>query len=542
MQNAYTGFNAKHTPQNEIIPGQEAKMIPNSAGGYGYRLDDQKCLERFLILGSEGGSYYVSEQKLTKEAAKRTIAFIEADGRKAVDLIVAISQAGRAPKNDPALFALALAAASQKAETRSYALSQLNKVARIPTHLFHFLTYVEQFRGSGGRGIKRAIANWYQDLPVDKLAFETIKYQSRDGWSNADALRISHPKTSDPVRNFVYKYIVDGLEAAIKQANERGITDLPLKVPNIIGMFEATKKEDADIPGLIKHGALTREMVPTESLKDPKVWEQLLANMPLTAMIRNLGNLSKCGLLVPLSATARLVREKLSDRDNLKKARVHPIQLLIAQKVYAQGHGMLGKGQWNPVSTVVDALDDAFYAAFDYLEPTGKRFIVGVDVSGSMHIQIANIPGWSAAQGAAAMALACIKTETEYEILCFDTGVVSRPKLTKNMRLKDVEKEVIKNGGGTNCAVPIEWAIKNRIEADCILILTDSETWAGRLGHPSQIMRDYRSKINQDARIVNLGMVATNISINDPDDALALDVAGFDASVPAIISDFVKEN
>jgi 60 kDa SS-A/Ro ribonucleoprotein len=207
-KNAYTGFNTRMTPQTEPIPGEN--QIRNNAGGYVYDVGTFKRFERFLVLGSEGGTYYVGEAKLTKENALNTIAAIEADGDKAVQLIRGVSDSGRAVKNDAAIFALALAASAKNPQTRKLALAALPAVCRIPTHLFHFLTYVKQFRGFG-RGLKRAVGEWYQAQPVEKLAYQVVKYQSRDGWSNADALRLSHPKTQDAQRNFVYRWIVDGI-------------------------------------------------------------------------------------------------------------------------------------------------------------------------------------------------------------------------------------------------------------------------------------------------------------------------------------------
>src|SRR5581483_7315445 len=101
-------FSTKKTSQSQPIPGTD--QVRNSAGGYAWAVDDWKRLDRFLILGSEGGSYYASEQKLTVENAEAVRRCIAADGARVVARIVEISDAGRAPKNDPALFALAMAA------------------------------------------------------------------------------------------------------------------------------------------------------------------------------------------------------------------------------------------------------------------------------------------------------------------------------------------------------------------------------------------------------------------------------------------------
>ena len=59
-------------------------MVPNSAGGHAYPVDDMCRLRRFLILGSEGGSYYADERKLTLENAAAVKWCIDNDGPKAI--------------------------------------------------------------------------------------------------------------------------------------------------------------------------------------------------------------------------------------------------------------------------------------------------------------------------------------------------------------------------------------------------------------------------------------------------------------------------
>ena len=61
---------------------------------------------------------------------------------------------------------------------------------------------------------------------------------------------------------------------------------------------------------------------------------------------------------------------------------MHPIAVLAALKTYAQGRGMKGNGKWTPVAQVVDALDKAFYLAFENAPTTGKRVMLALDVSG----------------------------------------------------------------------------------------------------------------------------------------------------------------
>ena len=59
----------KSTPQSKPLPDEH--QVQNNAGGYVYQIDEWKRLDRFLILGAEGGTYYVKEQKLTDELIEK---------------------------------------------------------------------------------------------------------------------------------------------------------------------------------------------------------------------------------------------------------------------------------------------------------------------------------------------------------------------------------------------------------------------------------------------------------------------------------------
>jgi 60 kDa SS-A/Ro ribonucleoprotein len=102
-------------------------------------------------------------------------------------------------------------------------------------------------------------------------------------------------------------------------------------------------------------------------------------------------------------------------------------------------------------------------------------------------------------------------------------------------------REVQKNNfGSTDCSAAIEYARKNRINADLFLVITDNETnnYHGR--HASDALRQYRVAVNPKAKMIVAGMTATQSSIADPKDPGMLDLVGYDSSIPKIISEFVK--
>ena len=135
---------------------------------------------------------------------------------------------------------------------------------------------------------------------------------------------------------------------------------------------------------LISDHGLPHECVPNTMKQHASVWEALLERMPVGAMIRNLNKMTAVGLLTNSSGATARVREALSDLERLRRARVHPLSVLVALRTYTRGEGFKGSMSWSPVGRIVDALDGAFYLAFGAVEPTGKRLCLALDVSGSM--------------------------------------------------------------------------------------------------------------------------------------------------------------
>src|SRR5438094_2733384 len=215
-------LNRRLTPQSQSISG--STQVPNSAGGYSWEVDDWTRFDRFLILGAGGGTYYIVEQDLVKQNHDALVRCIKADGVRAVNCIVEISDAGRAPKNDPAIFALALVAAHGSAEAKALAFKQLGKVCRIGTHLFHFGEYVNALRG-WGRGLRNAVGRWYVSREADDLALQAVKYQQRDGWSHGDLLRLAHPKAPSAPHDAVFRWMLAGADSLGEREVKRKVRD-----------------------------------------------------------------------------------------------------------------------------------------------------------------------------------------------------------------------------------------------------------------------------------------------------------------------------
>ena len=171
--------------------------------------------------------------------------------------------------------------------------------------------------------------------------------------------------------------------------------------------------------------------------------------------------------------------------------------------------------------------------------------------------EVAGVPGLTPRDASAALALVTAATESRYEIVGFhacrggwrggpnrlhyaDADGLTPLAISPRQRLDDAVKAVDDLPfGGTDCALPMLYALAREREVDTFVILTDAETWAGDI-HPAEALRDYRRASGIDARLVVVGMVSNGFSIADPSDAGMLDVVGFDTATPQLISDFAR--
>ena len=545
---------------------RELGQVRNSEGGCAYEVDDATLLNRFLVLGSEGSTYHANAKRLESASCGAIARLIGAGrGEEVVESILAVSEGGRAAKQTATLTALALCchASGVDAATRKLAFQAMRRVCRTGTMLFELIGLCEQVargevglglaaeaaggkvkRGSGwGRAHRRAVSEWYTCQKPSDLAYQLTKYPGRavggQRWTHKDVLRLAHPKAPSAETGLLYRYVAKGFDAVSGSLFQGG--DLLAYLTAVERAKKLTAEQAEECAGLVRAYALVREHVPPALLSSPLVWAALLERMPLMAMVRNLAKLTAIGLVAEGSAAAALVVEKLLDEDALRRARVHPFSLLLAYKVYGRGHGEKGSLSWTPCASVVEALQEAFTLRFKSMEPTGKRFLLAMDVSGSMCCPCMGSALVSCREASAAMATVLVNTEAEVECMAFQDRFVPLP-IHRGHSLDDVlDRTSGLSFGSTDCALPMLWATEQRKLFDVIVVFTDSETWAGRV-QPLEALRRYRATpgLVPDAKLIVVGMAQNEFSIADPSDAGMLDVVGFDAAAPDIMASFAK--
>jgi 60 kDa SS-A/Ro ribonucleoprotein len=551
MRDALARVSALATPQRRPIAGRD--QVRNAAGGYVFAKDLWTQVEDFLILGTTGGTYYVGADRLTMANVDVLDRAIATDGPRVVALLteISVAQPARAPKPRPCLFTLAAAAANGDPLTVQAVKAAFPRVVRTTDHLATFFGYWKNIAGkpalgkSGsspvtGRAMRTALASWFVAGDAHYAAFRALKARQRatpqgEAMALRDIIRIAHPAGRTPEHAALIGWLAGRI------GDDQARAALP-EVDNFLVAQAVTSAAQA--VQVIRGRRVPWEFLPPGVLGEPEVWSELIDTIGLTALIRNLARMTRIGTIAPFTEAASRVTARLTDGGALARARVHPMDAYLALKVYQSGRARHAGAEvtcFAPVPAVVDALESAYELSFGNVVPAGRRLLVAVDSSGSMtgHQVAANGTRLGSAYEVAntvAVMLARIEG-ANLHVIDVDTAVHSS-RVTPRASLREIAGWR-PSGGGTDLSLPFSWALRQRLSVDGIVVLTDNETWAGRQ-HPVQALAAYRQAVNPAVRVVVVSLTPGGYSIADHADPGVLAVAGLDASLPKLITGFIR--
>jgi hypothetical protein len=338
-----------------------------------------------------------------------------------------------------------------------------------------------------------------------------------------------------------------GTKKTGKKQNHAQLTQLQQVahfLKHLHAVHEAGELKNASLAcALIRSGRLVREHVPTVLFGSREIWATLLETMPLEALLRNLGKMTQNGVA---GDKYKEIVARMSDQTAILKARIHPIKVLVASKVYKNGHGDLGSLSWVPNSFIVNAFTQLFQLSYGTITPTGQSIMVAVDVSGSMSSAVLGSKVLTCRDASIAMALLYLETEKNVSVVGFSAGLTdmsgpsSRNQLRRGMTID--QGLAATNGmafSSTDCVLPILHAIKHNLKFDAFIVLTDNETYAPN-EHPQSALVRYRQLMGTETKLIVIGMTGNCFTIVDPNDRKTLNLAGFDTSTPEIASMFLR--
>jgi 60 kDa SS-A/Ro ribonucleoprotein len=274
---------------------------------------------------------------------------------------------------------------------------------------------------------------------------------------------------------------------------------------------------------LIAEHKLACDCVPARLLEAPEVWQALLADMSVPALLRSLGKMAALGLLRPSVAVARTVAERLLDARLIKRSRVHPVAIVHALAAVQEGGSV--------DSAIPDALQRAFLAALANVVPTGKRLRLVVDAAG---LTDAGAPRLAAA----ALLTIAARVEKEATFFAFAETPARLPISARSSLAAVLDTLQTLQPRRLDCARPIHAAQAARDPVDAFVVISGDAPAYGDV-HPARALESYRQAMGIATRFAAISLTAREFALADPADRGMLDVIGFDATVPGVVADFV---
>ena len=553
-------------------------------------------ITRILILGSKNNKYS-SSSKGVDECTKKYIQeqIVAGNGQRILDVLREIYIAGRAPKQDATFMLHAMLCKADDIILRKSALEFIKEYRTISQIYSWKNIHAKTPNSAGsktkgfGRAVKRELNNWILAKTPDQLGYQVTKYMSRGEWGIKDLLKCIHTKTGSgddrvfkdkagidkPIKmkhnrpasetDLILRFIVDGVEKMAELATKNNL--LESKTYKYLKAVACCKTmNDLGNPCeldlllySIRHFRLTREQVPTEALAMLPVQIALLTNedhtkitMPMTALLRNLANLTRVGVFDDADIL-ELVVIHLKSVEVIAKARIHPVHVLTAWFTYRKGHGKMSKHNWVPNVDIIRALEEMFYISFKNVRPTGKRLCFLIDCSGSMSSD-SLCEGVTNAEIAALLAMVFSRAEANAAILghaipvrhsfyLFTSGKGNEGLMDVSdiIHAKASFKEVLtavqrSDWASTNISKGIVQAMKFRRLYDGFVVLTDNDVNSGI--KPSLALQQYRRALGVQTKLAVVATQLTDISIADPLDKGMMDFCGFDSNGPKILQEF----
>lgn len=452
-----------------------------------YPAYDTPLEERYLqtlLTNTLGSIFYTTQDELLKEAEQVHDAMLEKDGQYAAKAMVYARNHGYM-RLQPILGLAKLS----KADTGLFA-EIFPQVIKIPADLADFMTILNYMgRGEGGRAVKRSVGKFLNAISE----YWAMKYNGKGrGYNLTDAIKTVHPKPKDAKQDALFKYLLGkGCDAAL--------------LPQITA-YETLKRGTENPVALIREGRLNWETV-TGAIKPTKeVWNALVPQMPVFALLRNLNTFERHDVL---NANREYIIDMLTNAEVLQKSKILPFRFLTA---------------FNQVSEVwvKDALRQAVELTFGNLPDIPGKTAIFLDISGSMsgdYLRIGSV-----------FALALFKKTGGNAIFrLFDTQAYNPQPSMCDSILSQAEK--IQARGGTDTGV----CLRNlREKVDNIIIITDEQQNTGSPFY--RALKDYRQHLNRKAKAFVVDLAPYDARMTPPTDHDTFYVYGWSENVLHYIS------
>lgn len=484
------------------------------------------------------------------------------------------------------VFALAVCARQTKSEKlRFQAYSNVKKICSSPEHFLLFTKFVNNITKSSskkigcGHGWKRAVDDWYKSKSYMELAECVTRCNSRYGWKHKDILKLAHlpvgclkasDKTMLPdipdnilVKNITFCFITHGLKEVKKIFGDSNSPHLQER-PNSLQVMKYLEKimefkhceDEVSAASLLEVNNFTLEHVPGHFLKSEEMWNALMTSMNYTTLLENIQKLHNLGFLKPNSTIVSKIVDVLLDQEKLDQEKIHPAHILITIRNYENSGKPLSyekrkvreeaKKQHppppEPNKKIVKTLYTALNLSFSYLEPTGLKYLITIDMSKTMQeSRVWHCGNMIPAEVGCLLALSLLRSEKNVTIATYKNVGIHVTNFDKNHSFAQAYTKLSHQPTGiVNLNKPMAWATFQKKRYDVFINVVDMISM--NTDTSVEGIKTYRTKMKlPDAKLINCVLCDSSYR-KETVDKNVLTICGFDHKVPKIIEAFAKSS
>lgn len=415
----------------------------NEAGGLAYSQSDKEALAQLAVTCCLNNVFYASaEESLTKvlELAQRV------DSKFLAKLALYSRHRGHM-KDMPALFCAVLMGRGEN-ELLGEVFPQVINNSKMLCNFVQIVRSGTVGRKSFGSFTKRLIQNWLNGRELDQLFDDSIGHANP---SLADIIKMVHPNPKSKKQSNLYSYLL---------GKKFSLASLPKKVAD----FERFKKDQTKKVPDVPFRALTALPLTEDH------WAEVARNAGWTMTRMNLNTFGRHGVFKN-KELVKLVANRLTDKDQVRKSKCFPYQLMTA----------FLNVDVNVPSEISLALQNAMEIAIENVPSLDKKVCVCVDTSGSMSSpvtghRLGSTSVVSCVQVAGLFASVILRKNPNAEILPFDTAV-HRVDLNPLDSVMTNAKKLALNGGGTDCSCALRKLNEEGWKGDLVVYFSDNQSW-----------------------------------------------------------------
>jgi 60 kDa SS-A/Ro ribonucleoprotein len=477
----------------------------NQAGAPAYGLEPKQALAQYAATGCFGRTFYASAD----EQLQRVLEICNAVEPAFVARVAIYSRKQAYMKDMPALLCAWLS--TKDAGLHEAVFAKVIDSSRMLRTYVQILRSGVVGRKSLGSAPKRLVRQWLSSRDNATLFSGSVGQNP----SFSDILKMVHPKPEDAAREAFFGYMLGRPYEATA-------------LPSLVAQFESFKAGDSlEVPDLPFTMLSALPLSKTD-------WAQIARKASWQTTRMNLNTFLRHGVFEDESLVLELAL-RLSDPEEIKRARVFPYQLLTAYQNCDAAMPQLLR----------DALQDAMELAIQNVPQISGSVVVCPDVSGSMSSPVTGHRTGSTSavrciDVAALVGAAVLRKNPSAMVVPFEETAVSIDLNSRDSVMTNAAKLAAIGGGGTNCSAPLALLNQQKAKADLVIFVSDNESWVDATqNRGTALMAEWARfrQRNPQARLVCLDIQPyTTTQAAEREDIL--NVGGFSDQVFELISAF----